>query len=1035
MSEDTSKLSSHTFPSEKSVFIGTECPEFLRNNNGLEFNNCIAHFTRSKAPESTSAGTTGKASNLGRYFRPQYQYPDSSEDGDSSEPVVPVEKAELSRKSSSSVKCPHCVEPNYFKNKNGVKIHISRMHTQVKFSQSQVATSNDFQSQLCTFRSTIQLIKRIPRSARSSVANKLASVIKKCVSCNTEESWEELFLFAYRILHVTKKKQKDIISLSQKIKDNVSAYILPTDIKTYNASKSKSVYKLAENKISNGEIRSAVRILSSDDTLAPNNAATFEELKAKHPPPSRPLQFPAPPPENHEHFTTNEDLVLQGIMSFQCGSAAGIDGISPQHLKDLISKSAGDSGPRLLSSITDLCNFMLSGKVNQNFTQFLYGASLCALKKKDGGIRPIAIGSCFRRLVSKLGCRMVSEQLADYFSPNQLGFSIKGGCEAAVHSVRTYVRQNQTAEVLLKLDVRNAFNSVERDILCNMIIDKIPKLYPYLWQCYGSHSKLFFNEKPLESCVGCQQGDPLGPAIFSLAIHPIIENLKSDLNIWYLDDGTLAGSRINVLTDLKTVLDEFQKIGLNLNFSKSELYFCPFFPSKFQEQTLKDFSSLAPGIRVVSDDNLFILGSPVLETGMPPFFEKLLSNFSLLASNVMHIHPHMALHILRHCFWIPKFNYYLRCCPFWKFNSTCETFDTTIRSVLENIINIKFSLSSWQQASLPIAFGGLGIRSVLDVSLPAFLSSLNASLALINSILSPSLVEFDCEFSNEAMLCWSREFPNTQEPDQPKLQKSWDLFVIKKKYDSLLANADAREKAVLLAAANKESGAWLEALPSSQIGTLLDKHSLQIAVALRVRSAICHPHVCVCGSDVDHLGHHGLSCNRSAGRISRHNSLNDILKRAFISSDIPCILEPAGLFRDDGKRPDGVTLIPWKKGQCLAWDVTCVDTVAPSHVLDSSSIAGSAANSAEHLKHSKYKAIKESHFFCAFAVETLGPWSQDAKYLYNELGHLLKNYSGVPSAKAFLRQRISIAIQRGNAASVLGTVPLSPGLDEVFLLF
>ena len=651
---------------------------------------------------------------------------------------------------------------------------------------------------------------------------------------------------------------------------------------------------------------------------------------------------------------------------------------------------------------------MLAGKVNSNFNQYLYGASLCALKKKDGGIRPIAVGSIFRRLVSKLACSFVSNEVADYFKPQQLGFGIKGGCEAAVHSVRSFILQDSSAEVLVKLDVKNAFNSVERDTLCHMIKEKIPKLYSYLWQCYSEPSKLFYNGQTIESCVGCQQGDPLGPAIFSLAIQPVLENLKSNLNIW------------------------FQAIGLLLNFSKCELFFCPSFPSKSQAQAITEFSILAPNIRIISRDNLSILGSPLLETGVPSLFKKLLEKFNILASNITHINPHMALYILRHCFWIPKLNYYMRCCPFWKFFSFCESFDSSIRSVLENMINIKFTTSSWKQASLPIIFGGLGIRAVSDIALPAFLSSIHACSSLIDSILSFSSVEFRLEFLNEAENLWLSKSQNSRLPSLPYLQKSWDTPLIQIKYDSIFTNVSLREKAILLSLSNKESGAWLEALPSPQLGTLLDKVSLQIAVSLRLRTPFCHPHLCVCGSEVDSFGLHGLSCTKSAGRISRHACINDILKRAFNSAEIPCILEPSGLFRDDGKRPDGVTLIPWKGGRCFVWDVTCADTVAPSHLVGSSKHAGFAASAAEQLKHSKYKGILDTHLFCAFAVETLGPWSEDAKCLLTELGTLLKRSTGIPMAKAFKQ---SIAIQRGNAASVLGTIPLSAGLEEVFLLF
>ena len=49
---------------------------------------------------------------------------------------------------------------------------------------------------------------------------------------------------------------------------------------------------------------------------------------------------------------------------------------------------------------------------------------------------------------------------------------------------------------------------------------------------------------------------------------------------------------------------------------------------------------------------------------------------------------------------------------------------------------------------------------------------------------------------------------------------------------------------------------------------------------------------------------------------SSRDSLHDAVK-------IPNHLEPTGLHRSDGKRPDGATIIPWK---VLVWDATCPDT-------------------------------------------------------------------------------------------------------------
>ncbi len=43
------------------------------------------------------------------------------------------------------------------------------------------------------------------------------------------------------------------------------------------------------------------------------------------------------------------------------------------------------------------------------------------------------------------------------------------------------------------------------------------------------------------------------------------------------------------------------------------------------------------------------------------------------------------------------------------------------------------------------------------------------------------------------------------------------------------------------------------------------------------------------------------------------------------------VLEPSGMYRDDGKRPDGVTLSSWSKGKCLLWDATWANTLAKGY--------------------------------------------------------------------------------------------------------
>ena len=82
------------------------------------------------------------------------------------------------------------------------------------------------------------------------------------------------------------------------------------------------------------------------------------------------------------------------------------------------------------------------------------------------------------------------------------------------------------------------------------------------------------------------------------------------------------------------------------------------------------------------------------------------------------------------------------------------------------------------------------------------------------------------------------------------------------------------------------------------------------------------------------------------------------------------VLEPVGVCRDDGKRPDGMSLIPWRRGLPLLWDFTCSDTLVPSHLATSVRGAGRLADSSEAHKR----------------VETLGAWGSSARELIKIIG-------------------------------------------------
>lgn len=134
-------------------------------------------------------------------------------------------------------------------------------------------------------------------------------------------------------------------------------------------------------------------------------------------------------------------------------------------------------------------------------------------------------------------------------------------------------------------------------------------------------------------------------------------------------------------------------------------------------------------------------------------------------------------------------------------------------------------------------------------------------------------------------------------------------------------------------------------------------------------------------------------------------------------------------------RRRGVTATAWKNVQRLAWDVTCVETIAESYMNKIKLMAGSAAEVACTRNHKLYTKIVNSNFiFLGLAFETLGPCCVVTKKFINTLGDLLIRETGDVRSKHFLYQRISLAVQRGNAASVSGTLPNSTSFIEIFNL-
>ena len=84
-----------------------------------------------------------------------------------------------------------------------------------------------------------------------------------------------------------------------------------------------------------------------------------------------------------------------------------------------------------------------------------------------------------------------------------------------------------------------------------------------------------------------------------------------------------------------------------------------------------------------------------------------------------------------------------------------------------------------------------------------------------------------------------------------------------------------------------------------------------------------------------------------------------------------------------------------------------------------------AAAHAAALKLQKYNALSATHIVIPLAVETLGVWNEEGLGFVRELGRRTSLVTNDPRETSFLLQRLSVAVQRGNAASCLGSLPPS----------
>jgi len=97
--------------------------------------------------------------------------------------------------------------------------------------------------------------------------------------------------------------------------------------------------------------------------------------------------------------------------------------------------------------------------------------------------------------------------------------------------------------------------------------------------------------------------------------------------------------------------------------------------------------------------------------------------------------------------------------------------------------------------------------------------------------------------------------------------------------------------------------------------------------------------------------------------------------------------------------------------------VTVPDTYAESHLANTAATPGAAANQAAQQKTDKYCSLQSTLIFCPVAIETSGTWNAMAVDLVQEIGRRITDATKDSRETTFLFQRLSMALQQGNAVA------------------
>lgn len=189
---------------------------------------------------------------------------------------------------------------------------------------------------LADLRVSTRLLQHVFRRHRHRVALDLATAITAALEQRTPLTWWRLFSFMFQS---SLPEPTDPPSSRETTAQNNPRSATRADV--------DALSKRIQRKCVDGDIRAVLRLLTTSNSVIFPIEEVVEVLRDKHPNAASGEEYPELPDSDQHRLTITEVDVMTAIQATSPDSAAGLDGLRPTHLRQLVARYIAEADQRL----------------------------------------------------------------------------------------------------------------------------------------------------------------------------------------------------------------------------------------------------------------------------------------------------------------------------------------------------------------------------------------------------------------------------------------------------------------------------------------------------------------------------------------------------------------------------------------------------------------------------------------------------------------------------------------------------------------